>query len=172
MIPLPLLAFLKSDLFKYLMVALAIVIFLWRVYAAGANSVQDKWDAANEKTKLEIAVLTSKANAVTTKVETVYVDRIKTVTLKGETIVKTIPQYITVTDNAACVIPNGFVRVWNSAIQNIVSDAPNETDRGPAAVSLSEVAENAAINFTTCNKYIEQNAGMKQWIKEQRAINP
>jgi hypothetical protein len=169
--PLSILTFLKSDLFKYILIIGFIVGGLYFVYSKGEEHIQIQWDAEKIKIAAEIKVLKDKADIITTVVETKYVERIKIVKQKGDTIYVKVPEYITQADNDRCVINLGAVRVWNAAIENNIPAPANETDRGPANISLAEVVANAATNFTTCNLYIEQNKGLKQWIVEQRKNN-
>ena len=80
--------FLTSNLFKYLVVAIIGAGMLTFSYWKGAQSVRAEWKIANLKTEAEIRDLKDKANQVTVKTEIKYVDRVKYITLKGETIVQ------------------------------------------------------------------------------------
>lgn len=99
-----------------------------------------------------------------------YVDRIKKIYIKGETIEKQVPIYVTQTDNAACVINAGFVRVHDAAWSNTVTGPSADTDREPAAVSLSEVAEAEAHNATACHAWREQALGWREFYKKLQEV--
>lgn len=101
-----------------------------------------------------------------------YVDRIKTIYTKGETIEKQVPIYITSADNAACTINAGFVRAYDAAWTNQPAGPATESDREPAAVSLTDVAETDAHNATSCHAWREQALGWREFYKRlQEAVN-
>ncbi len=164
--------FLKSLLFKNLIGAAVVLALLFVAYSKGEEHIQLQWDLSNAETGKQIALLTEKSNSVSALVEIKYVDRIKVVKEKGEKIVQLVPQYITPTDNDSCVISGGFVSLYDAAIENKLPSDTEEIDNRTTAVSLSQVASNAAINFSICHQYKEQADGLKEWIIEQRAINP
>lgn len=161
-----------SPLIKYGIISAIIVAVVFVIYHAGANSVQSKWDLDKSNVKEKIVIQKVIEEKITEKVVTKYVDRIKEVIKKGETIYVQVPQFITASDNAGCRVPVGFVRVLNAAISNELPGDPNETDRADAGISLAEVAENSATNYTTCNIYKERAVAWEDWAKEQKAANP
>lgn len=119
-----LVGFIKSPLFKYLLVIVAVLGLLFSVYRAGGNSVQKEWDLARAKTDKEIAELKVKQGEVTIKEVQVFVDRIKIVKEKGDVIEKFVDRWITAKDDASCVIPKAFIELHDAAATNTV---PKET---------------------------------------------
>ncbi len=112
--------FVRSPLFKYLAVALAIFAVLFAAYRHGENHIQDKWDLANAKTEKEIAELREKASKVTTEVIIKYVDRTTIIKSKGDTITQYVDKYISPAEDAKCIIPNNFILLHDSAARNTV----------------------------------------------------
>lgn len=110
------------------------------------------------------------SQVITTKVQTVYVDRIKTVQLAGQTIVKRIPIYVTKVDDSKCTINNGFVRLWNYSNQMSVSFSPLPTDETTSAVKLSDVAAEHSREATAYQELYEQVVGLQSWIRQEQAI--
>lgn len=82
----------------------------------GERRIQAKWDlAVSQAAEKAQEVKTEEAQA-TVKVVTEYVDRVKIVHAKGETIIKEVPKYVTKEDDARCgTIGAGFVQLWNAA---------------------------------------------------------
>jgi hypothetical protein len=117
--------FLKSPLAKYLGIALIIAGLLYGVYSAGENKVQAKWDADKEKVAAEIKKLKEASVVETVKVETKYVDRVKTVTVKGDTITQYVDRYITPEEDKGCTIPKNFILLHDSAVKNVVPAEAN-----------------------------------------------
>jgi hypothetical protein len=162
------LTFVKSPLFKYLMIALAVFGVFFGVYRAGANSVQKKWDLAKQEVKTQIEIQRVVQDKITYLTNTVYVDRIREVKVKGDTITKEVKIYVTKEDDAACTISGGAIRVLDAAVLNAVPGPTDETDRAPSGVDLSGLVENTTGNYTTCHVYKERALAWEQWAKEQK----
>lgn len=163
--------FLLSSLVKYGLIALATAGIIFGIYYAGGQRVQAKWDLAKAEVREKIVIQKVIEEKITEKIVVQYVDKIKEIKVKGDTIYVKVPEYITAEDNAACRINNGFVRVWNSALTNTIPGPADETDRADAGVSLTEVAENHTINTTTCLIYKERALAWEQWAREQKEAN-
>lgn len=116
------LAFLTTPLFKYLMIALVVAGAIFAVYRKGEQHVQAEWDLDKARVAAEIERLKVEAGKITIQVETKYVDRIKTVEVKGDTITSYVDRFITPNEIAKCVIPNNFILLHDSAVKNIVPD--------------------------------------------------
>lgn len=114
--PLAILTFLKSETFKYAVIALVIAGIVYSIYHAGQQNVQQKWDAATAAAEIARLKLKDKEDKVTAEKEIVYVDRIKTVTLQGKTRIEYIDRYITAEVDAGCVIPKNVIMLHDSAI--------------------------------------------------------
>lgn len=136
--------FFTSKLGIGLIIALLLGGAVWFTYNAGQNSVQAEWDLEKARITAYIAELEAKSAIINTETVIKYVDRIKTVTAKGDTIVKEIPKYITVVDDSKCTINNGTIRVLDAAArQTDLPVAPGNTNANPSDVKLSEVVASA-----------------------------
>ena len=122
---------------------------------------------AQAKETVRIAAVRAKVVTVT---ETKYQDRIKTIYVKGDTITKEVPVYVTKTDDAGCTIPTGFVREYNAAWSNTPAGPPAESDRGPSGIPLSEVAAADSGNAATCLAYKAQRDGVIEFYRKQQAV--
>ena len=98
-----------------------------------------------------------------------YVDRIKTIYKRGETIEKQVPIYITAADNAGCTINAGFVRSYDAAWASEPAGPAASTDREPSGIPLAEVAETTAFNATACLAWREQALGLREFYTKLRA---
>ncbi|WP_052477627.1 hypothetical protein, partial [Ralstonia solanacearum] len=88
---------------------------------------------------------------------TQYVDRVQTIRLKGDTIIKEIPRYVPIQADAACVVPRGFVRLHDAAATGSVPDpGTGDADAAPSGVALSSVAAAVADNYTDSHANSEQ----------------
>ena len=70
----------------------------------GAGHVQAQWDAAAQQQILQTAAIRERQAQATVKVVTQYVDRVRVVREKGDTIIKEVPVYVPVQADAACTI--------------------------------------------------------------------
>jgi hypothetical protein len=115
-----------------------------------------------------------KINKAQTKVvidtQVKYLDKIKTVYQKGETIEKRIPTYVTVTDNAACNVNAGFVRLYDAAWAGADPGLATGTDGEPSPIPLSIVAETDAYNATSCLAWREQALGLREFYSKLQKI--
>ena len=118
------LLFLRKYWFHLLMAA-AVVMVLWWAYAAGKESVRRDCEADKVKLERQIAALQKKQSEVTTKVETVYLDRVTTVKEKGDVIVKQVPVYIPAD---SCALPAGYRILHDAAAKGIVPDSIDGID--------------------------------------------
>ena len=107
---------------------------------------------------------------VATKVQTVYVDRVKTIQVAGATIIKKVPIYVTKEDNSRCIINTGFVSLWNSANQMSVPSPSTSIDETPSAVTLSDVANQHTIEATQYNELSEQVIALQSWIQQEQQL--
>ena len=109
---------------------LALIAFEWWVYGKGQHSIQVKWDAQKAELLAAHTAEVERLEAVNRKVEVRYMDRVRTVQAKAQTIVKEVPKYVTQIDDSRCVIPDGFIRLLNTAAQG---DVPEPSSPASAA---------------------------------------
>ena len=91
-----------------------------------------------------------------------YVDRIKTIYVKGETIEKQVPIYITQADNVRFAVNAGFVRLYDAAWSGEDPRPAADSDREPAGISLAQVAAVDAGNATSCRAWQELVIGLRE----------
>ncbi|MBU9512566.1 hypothetical protein [Burkholderia multivorans] len=100
------------------------------------------------------------------KIVTQYVDRVRVVREKGDTIIKEVPVYVDREADRACVVPLGFVRVHDAAAANVPVGDPGSTDAAAAGVALSAVAATVADNYTTCHENAEQLIALQARVRD------
>ena len=142
---------------------LALVGFGW---VKGAGYVQAKWDAAVQQQALQAAAVREEQAHATVEVITEYVDRVRVVREKGDTIIKEVPVYVPVQANAACTINRGFVRLHDAAAAGALPEPARDADAAAADIALSTVAATVATNYETCHETAEQLRALQTWVKE------
>jgi hypothetical protein len=142
---------------------LALVGFGW---VKGAGHVQAKWDAAVQQQALQATAVREEQAQGTVKVVTEYVDRVRVVREKGDTIIKEVPVYVPVQADAACTINRGFVRLHDAAAAGALPEPARDTDAAAAGIALSAVAGTVATNYQTCHETAEQLRALQTWVRE------
>jgi hypothetical protein len=106
---------------------------------------------------------------VVIQTEIKYRDRIQKIYLKGEVIEKQVPIYVTRDDDAVYGVNAGFVRAYNAAWSGDDPGPATESDRGPAGIPLSAVADVDAHNATSCRAWREQAIGFREFYGKMKA---
>lgn len=96
-----------------------------------------------------------------TKVVTQYVDRVREIRVKGDTIIQRVPVYVTKEADAACTVPVGFVRLHDAAAANLPPGDPGDADARDSGLALSAVAETVSDNYTACHAVVAQLDALK-----------
>lgn len=128
----------------------------------------NKATIANLRQELTDANASLEAERRNIKIVTEYVDRVQTVRVRGETIIKEVPIYVTQEADARCVVPNGFVWLHNAAATNAtaVANPAQPPHAGASGVALSEVAATVAYNYQQFHELREQVVGLQHFIRE------
>lgn len=145
---------------------LTLVGFGW---VKGAGHVQAQWDTAVQQQALQTAAIRERQAQATVKVVTEYVDRVRIVREKGDTIIKEVPVYVPVQADAACTINRGFVLLHDAAAAGELPESAGDADAAPAEIALSAVARTVAANYQTCHENAEQLRALQVWIREMDA---
>ncbi|APC68790.1 hypothetical protein [Ralstonia pseudosolanacearum] len=137
-------------------------VWLAHSYAAAV----DRADTA-EKAAADLRTQLKGAQGSTVTV-TQYVDRVQTIRLKGDTIIKEIPRYVPIQADASCVVPRGFVRLHDAAAADAVPDpGAGDADAAPSGVALSAVAGTVADNYTDSHANSAQLTALQQLLRDQ-----
>lgn len=159
---------------RTLSVALALLATLAAVATLGAwatqryQRAQQRADAA-ERT---VASLRSQLDSTATAAVTVtrYVDRLETIRIKGDTLIKEIPRYVTPQADAARTVPVGFVRLHDAAAAGSLLDpGAGAADATPSGLALSAVAGTVAGNYTASLANAEQLTELQALLRSQGA---
>jgi len=144
----------------------ALIGFGW---VKGASHVQAQWDTAVQQQTLQATAICERQAQATDKVVTGYIDRIRVVREKGETIIKEVPVYMPVQADAACTINRGFVRLHDAAAAGELPEPARDADAAAAGLALSAVTGTVAANYQTYHENAEQLRALQVWIGEMAA---
>ena len=92
---------------------IVVIVFIVSSYLIGLHTGK-----MQELRKQEVVALKANVKQQQASVKTVteYVDKVKVVRQKGETVIKEVPVYITKDVDGGCIIPDSFGLLWNSSI--------------------------------------------------------
>lgn len=128
-------------------------------YREGRAEVQSRWDAATTQMEQEKRQLEAKQSEVTVKTVIKYVDRIREVRVKGDTIIKRVPEYV---PSDSCVLPPGFRLLHDAAASG--SELPEAAGSIQAEpVPAQAAAETVVSNYTECRAELEKLNGLWDW---------
>lgn len=154
--------------YKFALTPIAVILICFSTWSLGIKEEKHRYALEQEKQKVYIAELEKKASEKTVEVVTEYVDRVKVVKEKGETIYEKVPVYITKESDDKCVLPNGFVVLHDSAVRNEVPNATGSPNEDPSGVKLSEATEVIVLNYTQYHALVEQLKSLQDWIREMQ----
>jgi hypothetical protein len=155
---------------KWLAAITAALAAVWFVYHKGELHERGKWEALQAANNLYAAQVGQRRAEATTRVVTQYVDRVRAVRGKSETITKEVPIYVNQNDDHRCIINNGFVRLHNAAATNELPSSTSGANEAPASVALSTVAETVAENYGTCHENAAQLEALQEWVRAQEVV--
>ena len=155
--------------YRWLAIAALAVALTGLGWVKGAGHVQSQWDAAVHQQTLQIAAVRQRQAEATVQVVTRYVDRVRVVREKGDTIIKEVPVYVPVQADAACTINRGFVRLHDAAAAGELPEPARDADAAAAGIALSAVAGTVAANYQACHENAEQLRALHAWVREVRA---
>lgn len=131
----------------------------------GAARVNARWQEDKAKQAAAAAAILEKQGEATVKVVTEYVDRVKVVREKGDTIIKEVPVYVPAQADAACTINRGFVRLHDAAAANQIPEPAGVADAAPSGITLSTAAGTIAGNYERCSENAEQLRALQEWVR-------
>jgi hypothetical protein len=160
----------KYKLYVYAALAVSVIAGVAYVtHTTTASSYQVKLaniEAENARLDAENKELGIKASEKTTEVVTKYVDRVKVVREKGDTIVKEVPIYVTKEANEQCKLTQGFADVHDAAAKN-EPVKPNADVNKPLDKTLAEATGVVTDNYKKFHETREQLMSLQEWVKTQ-----
>lgn len=134
-------------------------------WVKGASQVQARWDAATGAQAVAVASVKQRQAETTVQVVTQYVDRVHTVRVAGETIIKEVPVYVPADSPT---LPGGFRLLHDAAARGELPDATGAADA--SAVPAQDLAATVAANYLACRESAEQLTALQAWVTRQSGI--
>lgn len=152
--------------------AIAILVMIASVFGygwtQGAEYQLSKQQVIDDKNTIHILQTKIKQAQITERVVTQYVDKIRIVKEKGDTIIKKIPVYITQENDSRCAVPESFGLLWNATNRGDIPTSARIADETTSAIVLSDIAAQHATEATICRATEQQLISLQDWIKQQQ----
>ncbi|RMX18080.1 hypothetical protein EBQ34_03190 [Vandammella animalimorsus] len=158
--------------YRWLALALAAAALIGFGWIKGAGHVQAQWDTAVHQQTLQAATARERQAQATVKVVTQYVDRVRVVREKGDTIIKEVPVYVPAQADAACTVNRGFVRLHDAAAAGELPTSTGDSDAAASGLALSTVAGTVTANYQTCHETAERLKALQEWIRDVLPSTP
>lgn len=154
---------------KWIAIALVVGIVLYVPFYFGEQHVQAEWDLSKlADTKAQVTISVN-SNLATNSVVGTYTANIQTIYVHGATVKEEVTKYVTVQDDQACRINNGFVWLYNSAVTGkpLPGPAGSADDSG---TRLSDLASTLGDFGTAARLNAEQLTQLQAWVRAQVAV--
>lgn len=147
--------------------ALALAFYLYGEHreARGEAKVEKEWAESIARGKRRLDELKAKQSKVTVKVETRYLDRVKVIREKGQTIVREVKVFVPAD---SCELPGGFRLLHDAAASNTLPDPAGIPDA--AAVPAQAAAATVADNYAACHESAERLTSLQDWVRRQQEL--
>ncbi len=147
-----------------LAVILAVALFAagWHL---GAQRVTARWNAEKAATAKAVQKVASRQAAVTTQVQTRYVDRVRVIHEQGKTLTKEVIRYVPVDFPA---LPGTFRLFYDAAAAGLPLPDP-ASGAVAAPVPAQDLARTDADNLTGCRANVEQVKAWQAWAAKEAA---
>jgi len=136
-----------------------------------ALSKADRLEAADAAALARAVVLARAQTQITAQIgarDQVAQARIRTVT---QTLIREVPVYVDPKADAACTVPVGFIRLWNSAASGVesVPDSAAGANEAASGVPLDTVGRYAVLDLGAARANAQQLSDLQDWARAQMA---
>lgn len=168
-------SFAKTPLGRWIGAALAVLALLAAVHhhGVGAGVAREKAAEAKrlERARKDVGRREKKAEGISSAAHAAL-DREKVrIETRTVTLIKEIPAYVTPAADARCVIPVGFVRLYDAAASGEASLPPAAGGSldAPSGVDLSDVLETDVWNYGAAYQWRAEALTWRAWYRDQKA---
>lgn len=143
-----------------------VILISMGLFFKGKEQERLDWEAKMNEAKLEIASLRAQSAEVNTIVLTEFYPKIRYVDRIQQ---QTVTEFVTVKADSECTINNGFVRLHDSVVSQILIK-PETSDQNPSDIKLSDVSVVVKDNYSACHRTAIQLKTLQDWIIKQEQV--
>lgn len=167
--------FLKSPVGKVVGTFILVFLLLLAVYHEGRKSGKADADAAHsaqqQAAKDRVKELGAQSEKITADVSSRHDKAVTEIRWRTRYLTKEVPIYVTAEDDANCVVPDGFVSLYNAAAEGgdpALPEPPGGPGQSDSGVPLSAVAETDLHNLGVGQYYRTEALTWREWYASQR----
>lgn len=151
-----------------ILVALAFLAIVWgHGWKTGWSQRSDRAEQAQLVAERVHAQTVKKKKEIKEVAVNHYIDRVRTVVEKGDTIIKEVPVYVTEKADTQCTFTRGFVGLYNAAASGEpLRTSPGDPDAPAEGLKASTVAAATADNFKICHENAEQLIHLQEVVRK------
>lgn len=152
--------------YAHLVKAIATLTLIISIFGEGYVFATKKWESAVKEYQEKVAIAEKKSQEVTTKIETVVVEKVKVIKETTNENKTAITKYVT----DECQLSNAAVIVHDSSSKNVVPPSTIGSVTGTSRVKVPELLTTVTDNYGTCHEIREKLKGWQDWYKNQKEI--
>jgi hypothetical protein len=156
--------------FKILLLIIGTVLISSTLYYAGKKDERISNDLVKANIEKQLAEAKAKSANKTIQVVTEYVDRVKVIEKEKIVYQTKIDEVLNEEIVTKYPVPNGFIRLHNSAAEGSIPGGSRDTDEEPSPVKINQVTETVVDNYLMCRENTEQLVSLQSWIREQQVL--
>lgn len=151
----------------------ALVLTIWgHGYIRGSSAAEEDAEELRAKEAAVAQADVQRLARAASEIEVVWINTTSTIREKARVITKEVPKYVTQKADTQCLVPTGFVQLWNHDLstQPFGSGAPTGDPDAPTDLALSGVAvgvleakERFGVNEATLQ-------ACQAWVKAQHPV--
>lgn len=134
-------------------------------FLKGKKVVQKDWSASIERGKILLEQIKAKQAIITVVTEIKYVERVKVIREKGDTIIEQVLVYVPA---GSPEFGGGFRVLHDAASSNTLPDPSSIPNAAP--VSAQTVATTVVENYTGCYTNRVTLVALQDWVRDQAAV--
>ena len=164
--------FLLSPLFRWFAIFFLILASYfaayWKGRVVGWNMREEKVAEESRQVVAQMAAIAAKRATITERVVTQYVDRIKVIRGRNETIVQVVKEFVPVDD---CLLDPRWRVLHDAAASNVFPPTPEGTD-GTGQSTQADAIATVAENYARYHEVATRLGALQQWVREQSSLRP
>lgn len=171
-----LIGFIKTPLGRAVGTFLIVVLILAAVYDAGRKKGEADAQAAHSAEQAAVTETVKKIEEKSDKISEAVAEKhdkaVTEIRWRTKYLTKEVPIYVTEKDDAGCVVPDGFVSLYNAAAEGSdpeVPGPPGGPDGPGSGVALSTVAEIDVYNLGVAQYLRTEVLTWREWYAAQAA---
>ena len=155
---------------KIIVMGLSLICISASLYYSGKKNERSKNDLVMAGIEKELAEAKAKSAEKTIQIVTEYVDRVKVIEKEKIVYQTKIDEVLNEKIIANYPIPNGFIRLHNSAAEGTIPGGPRNSDEEPSSIKINQVTDVVVDNYLMCRENTEQLLSLQAWIREQEKL--